>query len=155
MAIDRQTLIKVGLAALVVFLVYKYVQYNNRAKQGKPTYDKSEGYVAFDEMPFDTIPPSSGPGAAPAQPMVPPVNVASDLLPKPTQQVADFGEFAPRALDGQNFLNNTQQMGLDTKGSSMKNANLQLRADPPNPRVNVGPWMNSTIEADLLRRPLE
>jgi hypothetical protein len=84
------------------------------------------------------------------------MNVASDLLPKPTSpQVLDFGEFAPKALQGQNFLDVSQQIGVDTQGSSLKNANRQLRSDPPNPRTNVGPWANSSIDTDLLRRPLE
>ena len=78
-------------------------------------------------------------------------------LPKPaTPQVQDFGEFAPKALTGQTgLLDVRQQVGIDTQGSSMKNANYQLRADPPNPRSSVGPWLNSTYEPDLYRKALE
>lgn len=143
---DTNTLLKIALVAVVAFLVYKWVvsQKQRRAQ---------EQYVPFDEMPFDTVPPA---GATPAPLLVPPTNVASDLLPKPnTPQVQDFGEFAPKALQGQNFLEVSKQIGLDTQGSSLKNANYQLRADPPNPRMSVGPWLNSTIDPDLLRRPLE
>ncbi len=45
--------------------------------------------------------------------------------------------------------------GLDTIGQSMKNANLQLRSDPPIPKQNVGPWNQSTYERDISRLPLE
>lgn len=46
-------------------------------------------------------------------------------------------------------------IGLDTIGQTLKNANLQLRSDPIIPKQDVGPWQNSTIEADYARTPLE
>jgi hypothetical protein len=142
---DSSQLIKLALAVVVVVVLYRMLK-----KRGGPTTPRVSNYVPFDEMPFDTVPPRA-PGTS-----VAPINVATDLLPKPaTQQVMDFGEFAPNALQGQNFLEVAQQLGVDTQGSSMRNANYQLRADPPNSRTQVGPWMQSTIEADLLRRPLE
>jgi hypothetical protein len=144
---DNTLVLKIAVAVVVVFLLWKLFDNYRRGQSGTSTY------VPFDEMPFDTIPPT---GATPAPPLVPPTNVAADLLPKPSApQVMDFGEFAPKALQGQNFLDTSKQIGVDTQGSSMRNANYQLRSDPPNPRSNVGPWQNSTIEADLLRRPLE
>ena len=48
-----------------------------------------------------------------------------------------------------------QHNGLNTQISSSRNPNLQLRSEYPNPTKNVGPWNNSTIEADTMRRPLE
>lgn len=45
--------------------------------------------------------------------------------------------------------------GLDTVGQTLRNANYQERSDPIIPRMNVGPWNNSTIEPDLGRVPLE
>ena len=38
---------------------------------------------------------------------------------------------------------------------SLRNANLNLRSEPPNPQVKVSPWLQTTIEPDLNRRPLE
>jgi hypothetical protein len=46
-------------------------------------------------------------------------------------------------------------IGLDTVGQTLKNANLQLRSDPIIQKMNVGPWNNSTYEADLGRVPME
>lgn len=147
---DNNQLLKIALVVLVAFVLYRFIRHQQQ--KHAPASGVST-YVPFDEMPFDTLPPAN---ATPAPPLVPPTNVAADLLPKPaTPQVMDFGEFAPKALQGQNFLEVSKQIGVDTQGSSMRNANYQLRADPPNPRSNVGPWLNSTIEADLLRRPLE
>jgi len=45
--------------------------------------------------------------------------------------------------------------GINTVGQTLRNANLDLRSDPPNPRKAVGPFLNSTIEPDLMRRTLE
>lgn len=153
---DNNKLLKIVIVVVVLFILYKYIQSRRTKKWPTPTPSglpsAAESYVPFDEMPFDTVPPANATSA----PVTSLTNVASDLLPKPTSaQAMDFGEFAPKSLQGQNFLEVSKQIGLDTQGSSMRNANYQLRADPPNPRVSVGPWMNSTIEADLLRRPLE
>jgi hypothetical protein len=46
-------------------------------------------------------------------------------------------------------------IGLDTIGQTMKNANLQLRADPIIAKTVVSPWLQSTIEPDIGRVPLE
>jgi len=58
-------------------------------------------------------------------------------------------------LQGKNFLSAGALIGINTVGQSLRNANRQLRAEPPNPQVQVGPWQQSTIEPDLQRRPLE
>ena len=46
-------------------------------------------------------------------------------------------------------------VGVNTIGQSLRNANQQLRSEPPNPQVQVSPWQMSSIGPDLLRRPLE
>ena len=143
--------LKLVLAVLAVIAIYMLAK-RWSAKRASGTSGMST-YVPFDQTPFETVPPSTGTAAKPS---VPAMNVATDLLPKPqSPAVMDFGEFAPNSLQGQNFLEVAQQLGVDTQGSSMRNANYQIRSDPPNPRTNVGPWLNSTIESDLLRRPLE
>jgi len=59
------------------------------------------------------------------------------------------------ALSNKNFLDSGHHYGLNTVGQSLKNANLQLRSDPLIPQRQVGPWLQSTIEADTNRRPFE
>ena len=54
-----------------------------------------------------------------------------------------------------NLLKAGQLSGIDTVGGTLRNANLQLRSEPPNPKTAVSPWSNSTIEPDLMRVPLE
>ena len=54
-----------------------------------------------------------------------------------------------------NFLTAGHHIGIDSVGQTLKNANYGLRSEPSIPREDVGPWLNSTIEADTNRRPLE
>lgn len=58
-------------------------------------------------------------------------------------------------LNNVNLLKAGYHTGIDTVGSSLRNANLQIRSEYPNPTTNVSPWMNTTIEADTMRVPLE
>jgi len=58
-------------------------------------------------------------------------------------------------LGDQNFLNAGFHVGVNTVGQTLRNANLQLRSEPPNPQVKVSPWIQSTIEPDSNRKPME
>jgi hypothetical protein len=58
-------------------------------------------------------------------------------------------------LGDQNFLTAGHHVGVNTVGQTLRNANRQLRSEPPNPQVKVSPWLQTTIEADTNRRPLE
>lgn len=58
-------------------------------------------------------------------------------------------------LTDQNFLTSGHHAGINTQGSSLRNPNLQLRSDPLIPRRDVGPWSQSTIEADTNRRQFD
>ena len=82
-----------------------------------------------------------------------------DLLPQDKKNdVNNFNSSYPVSegiLKGVNFLEAGYQVGVNTVGQSLRNANQQLRSEPPNPQVNVSPWLNTTIGPDLARRPLE
>jgi hypothetical protein len=58
-------------------------------------------------------------------------------------------------LDEQNFLTAGYHVGVNTVGQSLRNANRQIRSEPPNPQVKVSPWLQTTIDTDANRRPLE
>ena len=84
-------------------------------------------------------------GCAPQKPANP-----ADLLPKSADsQVGGVN------MGNMNLLSAGALAGINTVGSSLRNANLQVRSEPPNPQANVSPWMNTTIEPDLTRLPLE
>lgn len=78
-----------------------------------------------------------------------------DLLPK-TEEVKQFEDQFPTGkgdIKGKNFLIASHNFGVNTVGSTHKNPNLQLRSDPQIPRVETGPWNQSTIEpSDLTNR---
>ena len=102
--------------------------------------------------------PSMGPSASPATNgcgMENGVGLASSLLPREVASAEDFGEFAPEdILAGQNFLEPRQQIGFpETVGGALRNANQQIRADPPNPKEPFV-WNNSTIVPDMMQRDL-
>jgi len=61
----------------------------------------------------------------------------------------------PGGIDGPNFLNPEHLVGINTVGQSLRNANRQLRSEPANPQVKVSPWLQTTIEPDTNRKPLE
>ena len=54
-----------------------------------------------------------------------------------------------------NLLNAGHHVGVNTTGCSMRNSNRGLRSEPPNPQVQVSPWLQTTICPDLYRKPLE
>ena len=82
-----------------------------------------------------------------------------DLLPSGKSKAAtDFDNANPTGegiLKGVNFLDAGFHVGINTVGQSLRNANRQLRSEPPNPQVAVSPWLNTTIGPDLGRKPLE
>jgi len=82
-----------------------------------------------------------------------------DLLPTDENKaIQEFNIAKPVGegiLQGVNMLDSSYHVGVNTVGQSLRNANQQLRSEPPNPQVNVSPWMNTTIGPDLPRRPLE
>ena len=58
-------------------------------------------------------------------------------------------------VNNPNLLYAGHHAGINTVGTSLRNANLQLRSEPPNPQMEVGPFNNTTIAPDTMRRPLE
>jgi hypothetical protein len=80
----------------------------------------------------------------------------SELLPNdPNSKWAQVNPMGQGDIAGKNYLSAGALIGVNTIGQSLRNANYQLRSDPPNPQVKVSIWNQSTIEADVNRRPLE
>ena len=80
----------------------------------------------------------------------------SELLPKDTNsQWAQLNPSGKGELANVNLLRAGYHIGIDTIGQSLRNANLQIRSEPPNPQVYTGPWNLSTIQPDFMRPPLE
>ena len=80
----------------------------------------------------------------------------SELLPKDlNSQWAQLNPAGNADFKNVNLLKAGYLIGIDTIGSTLRNANLQERSEPPNPTTSVSPWLNTTIEPDLMRLPLE
>ena len=80
----------------------------------------------------------------------------SDLLPKDSNsEWAQLNPSGKGELASINLLKAGYHIGIDTIGQTLRNANLQIRSEPANPQLYVGPWNLSTIEPDFMRPPLE
>lgn len=123
---------------------------------------KNKSNYSIDELeyaPFGLEVAAAGPVAAPASKgscgMRAGTGLASSLLPREVASQEDFGQFAPEdILKGQNFLEPRKQIGFpETVGGALRNANQQIRSDPPNPKDGYV-WNNSTIVPDEMQRDL-
>jgi len=80
----------------------------------------------------------------------------SDLLPKNAKD-SEWALLNPNGkgnLEQVNLLSAGQLAGINTVGTSRRNANQTLRQDPPIEKVNVGPWSQTTITPDQYKNGL-
>jgi len=107
------------------------------------------------EAPQQTITKSSSTGHSAPPSALDVVSDPSSLLP--TDKNSDWANLNPTMSVGAapDLLQAGYHIGLDTIGQTLKNANYQLRSDPLIPKQAVGPWMQSTIDPDYGRTPLE
>ena len=145
-----QNLMMLLAIAALVFVLF--------SMNGKSNYsiDETE-YAAFDlaPSPAQAAGPAAGPAAKSSCGMRAGTGLASSLLPREVASQEDFGQFAPEdILKGQNFLEPRKQIGFpETVGGALRNANQQIRSDPPNPKDGYV-WNNSTIVPDEMQRDL-
>lgn len=169
---NSSQIIKILLAALVIFILYKYVtgsrQYNNVPYA--TTSPVAEKYT--DNMHasmYGKLKPGDIKSRQPkvkkpinkeeAIPTARPMTASVDLLPKPAvsadAQAMGWDDFAPNDLAAQSLLEPAKFIGVDTQGSSLRNASYDLRRDPPIVRKEVSPFLNSSIDADPYKKPLD
>ena len=140
----KQNIVMLLAVATLIFLLFKM----NSTKSGYAITERQ--YSAFGAA------PAAGPTAAPAAASNGcGMDKASSLLPREVASAEDFGQFAPEdILKGQNFLEPRAQIGFpETVGGALRNANQQIRKDPPNPK-DPFVWNNSTIVPDTMQRGL-
>jgi hypothetical protein len=83
---------------------------------------------------------------------------ATDLLPTDENTIWDQVNSSTNGkekLSYKNFLEAGHMFGADTQGSSLRNANQQLRSEPLIKQADISPWSQSTIEPDVYRKPIE
>jgi hypothetical protein len=159
---------KIIIFVALFILGYTMFSYSNSKKS---IFDAMEAGEATDKAEKDKQPsvndtsaqnvqpaPAAGAPAAPNGYALQPVANPSDLLPN--DQNSQWSALNPVAMNQGNvampdLLKAGHNIGIDTIGQSLRNANLQLRSDPIIEKQNIGPWNQSTIEPDFLRVPLE
>lgn len=119
----------------------------------KQKFQGSEGFADVEDVTgpaaFDSA--SAPAGCYPRDQLTP-----GELLPKDPNSVwAQQNPMGTGSLKGKNFLSAGALIGVNTVGQSLRNANYQLRSEPPNPQVPVTVFNNSTIEPDTNRRDFE
>ena len=130
---------------------------NQAPSQHTPDMNGSAAPAASGSFDSTAAPVSVGNGSAgaPSCSSRPTMN-PGELLPQDSN--SEWAQLNPRAsgdFQNVNLLRAGYFQGIDTVGSSLRNANLQVRSEPPNPQNNVSIWNNSTITPDLMRIPLE
>ena len=116
----------------------------NKPKEGFADLASMEGPAAFGSA----QPPA---GCYPRDQLTP-----TELLPADQRTIyAEQNPMGTGSLKAKNFLSSGALIGVNTVGQSLRNANLQLRSEPPNPQVPVSIFLQSTIQPDISHRPLE
>lgn len=107
----------------------------------------TENFQSQGNSPTDSVP-----GCLPKDQLMP-----QELLPQDNEanQWSSVNPQGSGSLMDKNFLQSGYHVGINTVGQTLRNANLQLRSDPPNPQVQVSPWIQSTISPDTNRKPFE
>lgn len=157
---NQKTILFIFLALAVIFLLMNYneskVVVNSEANTGMRSLDSTPA-MPMSTSSHDSYQKVGGTsGETSGLPQASSSLDASELLPKDTN--SDFSSVFPNgkeSMEGVNFLKAGHHVGINTVGSSLRNANLQLRSEPPNPRGSVGPFNQSTIEPDTLRASFE
>ena len=76
----------------------------------------------------------------------------NDLLPSSDMQNNDWDFGVPTqkiSLNDANLLGSaTNKIGFNTQGNTLKNASTDLRGNIPNPKIQVGPFNNSSYDPD-------
>lgn len=141
------------IVVLVIFLVliFALASYANMKAGGAEMMETGEPAEKKEEPAVELM---TAPSGYASQSVANP----SDLLPK--DENSEFAALNPTSMNKgdvlmPDLLQAGHHVGVDTVGQSLRNANLQLRSDPVIPKNDVGPWNNTTIEADLGRVPLE
>lgn len=68
----------------------------------------------------------------------------------------DFFETMPEpvSIKNRHLINISKPIGINTIGTSLRNASYDLRAEPANPRQIVSPFLNSSIESNVNLKPM-
>ena len=145
--LSTETIVAIVAFAALIFLIYNYSSKKFTSGMTSPIGMAGE-YQASQYGSMGDAAPVSGVRRRKAE------DDPSQLLPRETNSQFS-SENGAGPFKGINLMKAGSIIGINTIGSTLKNANLQERSEPANPQMHVSPWNNSTIEPDLMRTPLE
>ena len=156
---DLTTLLIMVGAIVLIFTILQYTKRKTSSSDGMVNKEEEEDKsfpVGQSSDPVFTnvngIDTSGVPKNCDAHPVANP----TELLPNDeNNEWSALNPTGNHDLQNVNLLSAGYLNGINTVGSSLRNANLQVRSEPANPRGEVGPFLNSTIEPDLTRKSLE
>ena len=152
---------KIIIVVALAILLYALFSYSNAKEIVIDLMEDGSAEAMVSEAKKSEEAPSAEPALPSSGYAAQPIANPSELLPSlPADQNSQWAALNPVAANPgaiamPDLLQPGYHIGLDTIGQTLRNANLQLRSDPIIPKADVGPWMNSTIEPDLARVPLE
>lgn len=148
------TMEKVIMLVALAILAYMLFAYGNNKGL---VMDSMSNYAAMGDVAVET--PEEAPKVEEKKNELAKVANPDDLLPSDAN--AQWSNLNPSSVDkakgvmAPDLLQAGHHIGLDTVGQSLRNANQQLRSDPVIQKQDIGPWNQSTIEGDNMRKPLE
>ena len=156
-------MIKIGLLIVAAFVIVYLVNKYNLINRNKENFNNAEDNEEYEIQPSDNSDSNFASTESTEQKLN---NNPVDSFPKDTLTAEDllpiedpqnkWSQVTPGnngSISDKNFLDAGYHTGK--YGQSLRNANLQLRSEPPNPQSKVSPWLQSTIEPDINRKPLE
>lgn len=175
MSNDYKLIIIAALFVIFIFMV-TYGQQEDYFSKAKSMYEsftgapvQQESFVTLDQL-IDSAVESESRIPTMVQPVIQeqadPVFAErraeeEEFLKKKREQVKEI-QLLPQELDAslnqladRNFLISGLQIGVDSRGSSLRNANLQLRSEPPIKKEPVCIWNMSTYQPDLTRKKID
>lgn len=147
---------KIVIAVIALLIAYVLFSYAGSKSFSLDGMENGSTQPSVKETSAQNVVPPPAPTVPAAGYTAQPVAQPADLLPQ--DQNSQWAALNPVSMNQggmPDLLQAGYHIGLDTIGQTLRNANMQLRSDPIIPKSDVGPWMQSTIEPDLGRVPLE
>ena len=158
-------IIAYGVTVFAGYLSSKGLPGNEYNSQMQPQYKNTNAMASAGVKPSDPNGnevfasangvQTSTPGV-PSSCSTPNIQNPAELLPRDSNsQWAQLNPSGKGELANVNLLKSGYHIGIDTVGQTLRNANLQIRSEPPNPQLNVSIWNQSTIDPNYMAVPFE
>jgi hypothetical protein len=110
----------------------------------------NENYTGMDDLGNDQYAPYRPEGSKKDKYKTSEIFNSKYYLPSQQSVNNDWFEVIPEAISVKNrhLINVSKPIGINTIGTSLRNASWDIRGAPQNPKFVISPWLQSTIEPD-------